>query len=183
MPGTSHHSAVAAVPPEEVWGPIQAVRRRNDRQFHRWMPHVNLLYPFRPSSDLAAASEGLAAACGASAAFALTLAESRFFRHCSGRCTLWLAPEPADGLRQLQAALRATFPDCDDLNRFPAGYTPHLSVGQFATAGECQRVRAELQAGWRPVSFTLTAVSLLTREADGPFTVARQFPLGGERRG
>jgi 2'-5' RNA ligase len=177
VPGKTHHSAVAIVPPEEVWEPIQAIRRRHDWQIGRWMPHVNLLYPFRPRSDLDAAARLLAEACGNIKAFTVTLAEFRFFRHGSGRCTLWLAPEPADELRRLQTVLQAAFPDCDDLSNFPAGFTPHLSVGQFASAAECERTRQQLQANWQPLTFALTEVALLARGQDSPFAVEGRVPL------
>jgi len=176
----THLTAVAAVPPEAVWGPIQNIRRQYDRQFRRWMPHVNLLYPFRPRPDFPPAVEGLGAACRGVGPFEVTLAEFRFFRHGSGRCTLWLAPEPAEEVGRLQAALQGAFPDCDDLGRFPAGYTPHLSVGQFPTAADCRRVQAELQAAWRPVVFTLAEVALLAREAESPFAIERRIPLGSD---
>jgi 2'-5' RNA ligase len=107
----------------------------------------------------------------------VTLAEFRSFRHGSGRCTLWLAPEPAEGLQRLQAALQAAFPDCDELGRFPAGFTPHLSVGQFASAVECETVRGQLQAGWVPLAFGLTEAAMLARGGDGPFVVERRVPL------
>jgi 2'-5' RNA ligase len=110
VPGKTHHTAVAVVPPEGVWEPIQAIRRRHDRQIRRWRPHVNLLYPFRPRPDFAAAAELLANACAAIEPFRVALAEFRFFRHGSGRCTLWLAPEPAEKLRRLQPVLQAAFP-------------------------------------------------------------------------
>jgi 2'-5' RNA ligase len=182
MPGKTHHSAVAVVPPEQVWEPIQVIRRRHDRQIRRWMPHVNLLYPFRPRSEFPTILPELAAACAPLEPFTVSLGDFRFFRHGSGRRTLWLAPEPAEGLRQLQAALQAAFPDCDDLSRFPAGFTPHLSVGQFTSPAECERMRAQLQAGWQPVVFLLEEVSLLTREADRPFVVADEIPLGRTSR-
>ncbi|MBI5480461.1 MAG: 2'-5' RNA ligase family protein [Deltaproteobacteria bacterium] len=44
----THHTAVVIIPPGEIWGPIQAIRQRHDQQFHRWMPHITPLYPFRP---------------------------------------------------------------------------------------------------------------------------------------
>ena len=42
----THTTAVVLIPPEEVWEPIQALRRAHDRNFDRWMPHITLLYPF-----------------------------------------------------------------------------------------------------------------------------------------
>jgi 2'-5' RNA ligase len=179
MPGKTHRTAVAVVPPEELWGSIQETRRRHDRHIGRWMPHVNLLYPFRPRVDFPATEPALAAACQGLEPFALTLAALRFFRHPSGRCTLWLAPEPAEELVRLQAALQSACPDCDELSRFPAAFTPHLSVGQFPSSGECGRVQEQLQARWRPVTFRLAEVALLVRDSDGPFRIAQRIPLGG----
>ena len=177
MPAKTHHTAVAVVPPESVWEPIQAIRRRHDRQIHRWMPHCNLLYPFRRQEEFPAVLPALRGACASVAPFAVSLGEFRCFRHGSGRCTFWLAPEPAEALRHLQAALQAAFPDCDDLSRFPAGFTPHLSVGQFPSPRDCERTRQQLQGGWQPVRFALSEVALLARERDGAFSIAQRVAL------
>jgi 2'-5' RNA ligase len=106
------------------------------------------------------------------------LSELRSFCHASGRCTLWLAPEPAEALRRLQAALQAAFPDCAELRRFPAGFTPHLSVGQFPSLGDCERARGQLQARWQPVRFALSEVATLAREGDRAFRIAVRIMLG-----
>jgi 2'-5' RNA ligase len=92
MPAKSHHTAVAIIPPVEVWEPIQAIRQVHDRQFHRWMPHINLLYPFYPAEQFVEVVPRLATACARVSAFPVTLAEFRMFAHPSGRVTLWLAP-------------------------------------------------------------------------------------------
>jgi RNA 2',3'-cyclic 3'-phosphodiesterase len=147
MPAKTHHSAIAVVPLEEVWGPIQEIRRQHDRQIRRWMQHINLLYPFRPHEAFASVAPRLVAACAAVAPFEITLGEFCLFRHGSGRCTLWLAPQPQEQLRHLHAALLAGFPDFNELSRFPSGFTPHLSVGQFASIQEGERTRDLLQAG------------------------------------
>src|SRR5262245_53225585 len=102
MPEKTHHTAVAIVPPEAEWEPIQEIRRRHDRQVNRWMPHVNLLYPFRPRAEFQEVTPALVAACVTLQPAAITLGECCFFRHGSGRCTLWLAPEPAEVLQLLQ---------------------------------------------------------------------------------
>lgn len=174
----THRSAVVAIPPREVWEPVQALRRRHDPQMARWMPHVTLLYPFRPERLFAAAQPRLAAACARIAPFDVTLREPRCFAHRGERFTLWLAPEPADPWDRLQAALQAAFPDCDDVARFAAGFTPHLSVGRVRGRGALARVLDELRAGWRPLPFRLDAVSLIARPEDGPFAEVARFPLG-----
>lgn len=40
MPAKTHRTAVVAMPPPEVWEPIQAIRRQHDRNVQRWMPHI-----------------------------------------------------------------------------------------------------------------------------------------------
>jgi hypothetical protein len=166
LPAKTHHTVVAIVPPEGVWEPIQAIRRRHDRQVHRWMPHCNLLYPFRHQEEFPATLPALRGACASIAPFTVSLGKFRHFRHSSGRCTLWLAPEPAEVLQRLQAALQAAFPDCDDLIR-----------GQFPSPRDCERTRQQLQAGWQPVPFALSEVTLLARERGGAFSIAQRVAL------
>ena len=183
MPVKMYRTAFAAVPPEGEWGPIQAIRRRHDRQIHRWMPHINLLYPFRLQGEFPAIMPTLRTVCASIAPFTISLGEFRHFRHSSGRCTLWLAPEPAEALQRLHAALQAAFPDCDDLSRIPAGFTPHLTVGQFPSPRDCERTREHLQASWQPIRFNLAEVALLARGEDSPFAVEQRIPLGKETWG
>ncbi len=44
-------SAVVIIPPKEKWKPIQEIRQLYDRNINRWMPHITLLYPFRPKNS------------------------------------------------------------------------------------------------------------------------------------
>src|SRR5262249_6376045 len=151
---------VAVVPPPEAWGPIQAIRERHDRQFRRWPPHVNLLYPFYPPEQSDAAALRLATACARVTPFTVTLAEFWYFRHSPRRATLWLSPQPKGALVRLQAALQAACPECDDLSRFAAGFTPHLSVGQAGSAEETRRLQDALQRAWEPIRFEVSAVAV-----------------------
>jgi 2'-5' RNA ligase len=171
-------SRLALLPPASSWGPIQAIRQRYDRQVLRWPPHINAVYPFRPLVDFPSAAAAITEVSAGQEPLTVTLAEFRFFRHASGRCTLWLASEPQEQVRRLQQALQVIFPDCKDLSRFSSGFTPHLSVGQFGTVVGCQRVATELQAAWQPITFSLAEVSLLARQGDAPFVVERRIILG-----
>ena len=138
-----------------------------------WMPHVTLLYPFRPWQGDPLPE--LAAAVATVEPTPVTLAEFRSFRHGPTSHTIWLSPEPAEALVRLQRALVAAFPDCNDTSRYEGGYTPHLSVGQ---AHDPRELLQRLQRDWRPILFPLDAVALIVRDADGVFHVERTFPLG-----
>src|SRR5919108_2719526 len=109
MPVKTYHTAVVAIPPPEVWEPIQAIRRQHDRNVHRWMPHITLLYPFMPREHFGEALPGLMQVGRQSAAFQVTLATFRVFTHAFGKATVWLAPEPHHVFVPLQASLQAAF--------------------------------------------------------------------------
>jgi 2'-5' RNA ligase len=177
MAPKTHRTAVVAMPPQCVWEPIQAIRRQHDRQIHRWMPHINLLYPFVPREAFATALPLLTAACQSVPAFEVTLTRMRSFSHASGRGTVWLQPEPGDAFVRLQSALQAAFPDYSEQSRFAAGFTPHLSVGQVASRSAIQSLLTALQATWTPVHFILEAVALIWREAHTPFQVEHWISL------
>ena len=173
-------TAVVLIPPEEVWEPIQAIRRRHDRQVRRWMPHVTLLYPFRPREQFDAVAGALADAGRTVEPFDVRLAEFRSFKRRNS-CVVWLAPEPGEAVAALQEALWRAVPDCDDVRRFAGGFTPHLSVGQ-ASRAELAGLLDGLRCDWRPIRFRAERVSLLYRgrPPDDVFRVDRHVGLGGE---
>ena len=143
-----HTSAVVLVPPRDLWAPIQVIRATNDKSYLRWMPHVNLLYPFLRDDargDTFSVAAGLAErALAGVPPFRVRLDDFRHFKHRKS-CTVWLHPsdprvedawerEPGAcaGVMAAQAALEAAFPFADNLSGIsPAGFTPHLSVGQW----------------------------------------------------
>ena len=144
------------------------------------MPHVTLLYPFRPREEFAALESQLHAACAEIEPFEVCLSELRHFEHGRGGHTLWLAPEPPEGLVRLQAGLVSVVPDCDDTTRHQRGFTPHLSVGQVRGRQAMSRLKRELQGNWRPISFQITEASLIWRNPppDDVFRVDRVVSLG-----
>jgi len=171
-------AAVVIIPPAELWPPIQAIRRRWDRHVDRWMPHLTLLYPFWPWPRFDEAERHLRPVCADSSRFAVRLGAFRFFAHGVEAFTLYLAPAPRLPLVDLQAALGRAIPECDDVTRFPTGFTPHLSVGQARGHRVLRERLLQLEREWRPVEFEVAEIALIRREGDGPFVVDRTIPLG-----
>ena len=180
MNAKTHETAVVVIPPKDVWPPIQAIRQHYDRQFRRWMPHITLLYPFRPRELFDADAPAMEAAVSTRKPFEIQLVQFRHFRHSPGSFTLWLAPESIEPLLQLQAALQRTGPDCDEQSRHPGGFNPHLSVGQAHGPDQLAARKTELQAGFAPVTFVVDRVWLIWRgpKTDDVFVPDRSLPLG-----
>ena len=180
MPRKTHTTAVVLIPATEVWEPIQAIRERHDRHFMRWMPHITLLYPFRPRTEFEGLADRFAVVCRDIEPFRLELGEVRFFRHRRESFTLWLAPAPKAPLVRLQAALGGVVPDCDDVTQHREGFTPHLSLGQVQ--GEVERLQLQhaLQAIWQPQAFIASEISLIWRGTppDDVFRVGQTVRLG-----
>lgn len=180
MPHKTHKTAVVLIPPVAVWPPIQTIRRQHDRQVRRWMPHMTLLYPFRPVRELGDAAQRLAEVCRRHVPFEIVLSEFDTFRHRGEQYTLWLNPEPAQPIRRLQADLQRVYPDCDDVARFPNGFQPHLSVGQSRGPAATRELVEALTAEWQRLAFMVEAVHLIAREdsPDDVFEVVYSLTLG-----
>ncbi|MFP2896216.1 poly(A) polymerase [Corallococcus sp. 4LFB] len=177
-----HHTALVLIPPEDVWGPIQALRKKHDAKFQRWMPHVTLLYPFVPEDDFETAEALLVDALQGIEPFEVTLSAFSHFEH-RANATAWLRPEeqPSGALAALHARLVAALPECATSSH--GGFTPHLSVGQLPRSSDADLARtlAEWQRSWRPLKFRVGELCLIRRRGDTPFEVIRRIPLGQGR--
>ena len=165
MPPKTYQSAVVVIPPDSVIAPIQEIRRQYDRHFRRWMPHINLIYPFRPTEMFADLLPRFRDTCSKHPLFSITLKEIRYFRHRRENYTLWLHPEPTEELLRLQQSLVRLVPDCDDVSRHAGGFTPHLSIGQVQGKHRMEALLSRLQQKWQSVSFTVAEIYFIRRDA------------------
>jgi 2'-5' RNA ligase len=144
------------------------------------MPHITLLYPFRPRHEFTALSQRFAQDCADVPPFEVELSVLRWFRHRSSY-TVWLAPEPREALVNLQTTLWRCLSDCDEVRQHMGGFTPHLSVGQVHGRGPLTELLTELEHGWTPLRFWASGVTLIWRNdpPDDAFRVGEFVKLGG----
>lgn len=176
----THKTAVVLIPTQDFWPPIQAIRREHDRHVRRWMPHITMVYPFRPKEQFEELEEPFRAVCHSIKPFDVHLSQLRFFHHGRQQYTLWFAPEPTEVVMTLQTALWQVVPDCSETRKFKHGFTPHLSVGQVRGKTQMEQLREHLQSQWQPLTWTVREVSLIWRNQppDDVFRVGGKVQLG-----
>ncbi|UCE07086.1 MAG: 2'-5' RNA ligase family protein, partial [bacterium] len=84
MKRKTHTTAIVVIPPEALWDSIQKIRKEHDRQFRRWMPHITMIYPFRPAEEFDALVEQFSFSCQSIQPFSITLSRFNHFYHRKG---------------------------------------------------------------------------------------------------
>ena len=174
-----YNSAVVLIPPENLWTPIQAIREKYDRNFHRWMPHITLLYPFRPEHEFDSLESGFKKVCENYKPFDVNLDNFNYFHHKKQQYTLWLKPTPQKLIIDLQKEIQSVTPDCNDVGLFKGGFNPHLSVGQITGKELLDTTLRNLEYQWKSLHFTVEKVFLIAREKsrNSTFQVKKIIPL------
>ena len=172
-----YNSAVVIIPPQEKWDSIQRIREIYDRGFNRWMPHITLLYPFRPKMEYITLEKLFSETCKNLKPFVLSFRKFKFFNHGHQNFTLWLDPEPTNLIVNLQAELLKLVPDCNDVNKFKNGFMPHLSVGQIKGKNKLPETINNLQKNWKEIKFLVHKIYFISRDKSktSKFEISKQI--------
>lgn len=172
-------SALALIPPESCWPLIQCIRKNYDPSYTRWMPHINLIYPFLPEDFFEQIAPQIQDILSHFAPFSITFRHFRFFRHRQST-TIWLEPEtdPPEILLNLEAKLQQCFASfAPDSQARP--FTPHLTVARLEnedhSESEIEQYLLEWQKSWQAISFVVQEISLISRQKETPFSIKKSF--------
>ena len=171
-PARDYRSALVVVPPPECCAAADAFRKENDAAFARWMPHVNLLWPFVAAADHEEAAQRLREALRGLRPAALRLETPVVAKNTHGKSHVYLpvveAPvevpawrrrsqkheETAEALRGEHVLAEVRRRVCE---AFPE-LAPRDSFEPFVTLGHVPRYDADYvveKLGWEPVTFPL----------------------------
>ncbi|MFX1418539.1 MAG: 2'-5' RNA ligase family protein [Promethearchaeota archaeon] len=175
-----YFSAVVIIPPEDKWKAIQEIREKHDRQINRWMPHITLLYPFRPENEYSRLENDFSAECESIKPSEISLNHFHYFNHGRQRYTLWLNPEPNGTIKELQAKILKIVPDCDDVNKYKKGFRPHLSLGQIQGKRNLIEIIENLKKNWKEIKFLLNKIFFISRDKSitSKFEIKKRIQLG-----
>lgn len=175
-------SAVVIIPPEEKWALIQEIREKYDRNIQRWMPHITLLYPFRPEAEYLTLEKEFLEICKNINPFEINLKEFKYFNHGKQRYTLWLNPEPVVSIKNLQKTILEIVPDCNNVNKYKHGFSPHLSVGQIQGKNNLLELIKNLQDNLHEIHFLLNDIFFIAREKSktSQFEIKKRIQLKNE---
>ncbi|KAF0348014.1 RNA ligase/cyclic nucleotide phosphodiesterase [Gigaspora margarita] len=133
----SYKSALCIIPPKSQWPNIQLIRQKHDKHYKRWMPHINLIYPFiLPQLHTSDNSNSLDNETDSEIIddnsilqilkkslypihpFKLKLQNLNYFTHGKQSSTVWLHPEtvPKNALIESENRLigRSNLNDCEN---------------------------------------------------------------------
>jgi 2'-5' RNA ligase len=199
----TYKTAIALLPPSSITSPIEVVRSVHDKNFKRWPPHINLIYPFLASpletsdSNAHRLSQAIQARLEKATSgvrpfqTSLNADPPGTFTHSKTSKTVWLGPLPDDNVKQLQAALQAEFAECDSDQR---AFTPHLSIGQARTDKVAEQLRNEISnriaefinhqdGAPKTLDWLVDKVYVIERKGfDGRFTVVGSVDLKPEQQ-
>ena len=163
---------IAVPAAESLVGPW---RRRGDPASQLGIPaHVTLPFPFVPDPDPGVVDE-LRRVFSQVEAFDLAFGRVDSF----GDDVLWLAPDPADRVRDVTLALTGRWPDYPPYGGAFPDVTPHLTVIAHRDPGLHAAARAGIEPGL-PVVGRATHASLFVRGEQGGWSSRAEFPLADQ---
>lgn len=175
----SHQTAVAFVIPEHLGAEIDSLREVHDRAFHKWRPHINLIYPFVRRSDLEPAVALLREALKSEPVIQLNTENVGFFSQ--GKYgTVFLKPSSLieDQICSLRKSLIASL-SCNPATGTKDGvFYPHLTIGRAGPGHPSIETLLAKARGLEKIAWEATTIAILNRQNSGQMEVVGQLAIG-----
>lgn len=168
----NNYCALALLVPTRLSSHIQDIRRDHDKAYERWMPHINLLFPFVLEHKIPDVTKRLTDELSKLPSFVLILNEVGSFSQREGN-TFHLKPKDETKMLELYAAVRRAIPEFKPQRK---DFHPHLTLGQWKKSENPTAMLQSMFVGG--ISVVVDKLCIITRTKDGPFSVNTEIPLG-----
>jgi len=174
---TTIQTALCLIPPENVWEQIQSIRSIHDKAYPRWMPHINLIYPFVPEENFENIKAQLEPILKRKKPFQIQFDQSSFdyFKQRGDDCTYHLRPKNSTDVVELQKLIQNQL---SNLIRNKRAFEAHLTLGQTTTS-KISDILIDMKVKWKTIEFTVDRVYMISREnhPENLFTIKNEILL------
>ena len=153
-------AALTLIIPTRLTNDIEYIRKEHDKAYDRWMPHINLLFPFVQNDKIPDITERLNRELSKFPPFVLNLNEIGFFSQKDSN-TYHLKPKDESGMVNLYNTIRAAIPEFRVKNN---SYHPHLTLGQWKKSENPQDFLENLFP--KGIIMVVDKVQIITRNKD-----------------
>jgi 2'-5' RNA ligase/endonuclease/exonuclease/phosphatase family metal-dependent hydrolase len=176
-------TALAIVVPARLQSEVNALRKVHDKAYRRWVPHINILYPFVETSRLREALALLKShlADEQLQTIRIEVDDVGVFRHRKN-ATVFLKPSKAseDALQRFRSLLTAAL-GCEESDGTHDGeFRPHLTIGQASLLGgliEKLVTKAENVEGF---GWNIRSLAVMKRESSGEMKIIEEIAIGDQ---
>jgi 2'-5' RNA ligase len=180
FPLKSTKTALAILLPAAIQPEFNALRRVHDKAYHKWSPHINILYPFVEPFSLSAAITILRASLsnGNSKKIPIKLTKVEAFKH-KRNATVFLQPDTESGeaLCELRKELLKALGCHEGEGLRDGDFRPHLTVGQAGFQGDQMERLVEKVEKIGGAQWECAVLVVLQRESSGEMHVVEELSL------
>jgi 2'-5' RNA ligase len=159
---------------------IDTIRSKYDKAYPRWMPHINLFFPFFSLETFKEFKQSLQDAFKDFESFTVTLDKVDFFSQGKDRVTkekmitynLRCEKKSLDNMKKLFTVAKSQL----KINS-KKEFIPHLTLGQSAERDKDMMLSMLNETFKDPITFRVTKICVLQREKDSNFEVVDEINL------
>jgi len=166
-------SAICFIPPIEGLEYIQDVRKTHDKAYDRWMPHINLIFPFIDSDKIDKVTAELETVLSKVDSFPISFSKFEAFTRKKD-VTAHLVPEMEnEECTEIYNLICKVLGINVDEQR---PYHPHLTVGQFKKS-DWAGWQSKLTNEFESFTYLCDKVYVIERGDDTPFEIVKTISL------
>lgn len=173
---TNTKSALCIIPPAEYLSHIQEIRSNYDKAYDRWMPHINLVFPFLESDKIDECIPKLEMALSEVIPFVINFDQFNAFIRKKD-ANVYLNPQDDGNISNIYHLINETL----NLPPNKREYHSHLTVGQFKKK-DLSSTLLKLLHEFEPhkFSYLCDSICIVERTDDTPFVIKHIIKLGKE---